>query len=96
MEHGERWRGKFGAIDHAILISILGLGLGAARRGGWSGRATLAARARAGWRTTGRRATGATGAATAMPAFALPFLPRAALMHQHLLHGFGRDRPIAI
>jgi hypothetical protein len=31
-----------------------------------------------------------------MPAFALPFLVRAALMTQHLLHGFGRDRPVAV
>ena len=93
MEHGEQRGGKFGTIDHAILIAILGIGHGAARRWGWSGVATLAARSRAGWRTTGRRATGATGAAarttTAMPAFALPFLPRGALMAQHLLHGLS-------
>jgi hypothetical protein len=31
-----------------------------------------------------------------MPAFALPFLPRAALMPQHLLHGFSRNRAIAV
>ena len=83
MEHGERRRGKFGAIDHAILIAILGIGHGAARRWGWSGVATLAA----GRWSSRRGAAGATGAATAMPAFALPFLPRAALMAQHLLHG---------
>ena len=90
MKHGERRRGKFGAIDHAILIAILGIGHAAARRWGWSGLTTLAARSRAGWRTTGRGAAGATGAAArAMPAFALSFLPRGALMAQHLLHGLS-------